>query len=119
MTKLTLKPMPPSVNHLYKIANRGKFATMYKTQEAKDLAEDYGWQIKQQTRDFYLSPVSLEITAYFGDNRRRDVDNLGKFICDSLTGIIYEDDSQIMDLIIRKRFDKENPHLDLIIREIK
>lgn len=119
MTKLTLTPVPPSVNHLYKMTCRGNFASMYKTQEAKDIQETYGWLIKQQTRDFYLGPISLDITVYFGDNRRHDIDNVNKILFDSLTGVIIEDDSQVLDLTIRKRLDKENPRVEMIIRDIK
>lgn len=116
MTQITLRPLPPSVNHMY---SRGRGGRMFKTQEAKDIQDEYGWQCKEQTRDFYIGPISVEIIAYFADNRRRDADNLAKVTLDSLTNILWEDDSQILDLTIRKRFDKLNPRLDLIIKDIK
>lgn len=116
MTKLTLTPLPPSVNHMYGRTRTGK---TYKTKEAKDIQEAYGWLTKQQTRDFYLTPISLELIAYFADNRKHDIDNILKATQDSLTGVLWEDDSQIIDLHVMKRWDKENPRLELIIREIR
>ncbi len=120
MTKIELKPIPPSVNHLYGIACKGGHAIKYKKQDAKDLMEDYGWQIKQQTRrNIYTEPLSLDITIYFGDRRRHDVDNVQKFLLDSMTGIVYEDDSQIWDLTIRKRIDIENPRVEISVKTLK
>ena len=36
-----------------------------------------------------------------------DVDNLGKFLLDSLTGVLFEDDAQVVDLHMYKLRDNE------------
>ncbi len=63
-------------------------------------------------------PVSVVIT-YFFDSTPLDVDNVPKPILDALKGVIYIDDSQVIDLLCRKRDLSEglqirNPSPDLL-----
>ena len=48
--------------------------------------------------------------------KKPDFDNIGKIICDSLNGIAYHDDAQIVDAMVRK-FYSENPRTEVIIKE--
>ena len=65
--------------------------------------------------------VSMELTATFalpqstsakkrkemnGEwcQKKPDADNLAKIVCDALNGIAYEDDRQVVELIVRKRW---------------
>jgi Holliday junction resolvase RusA-like endonuclease len=41
------------------------------------------------------------------DKRRRDLQNFSDTICDALNGVLYEDDSQITTLLMRKVWGKE------------
>ena len=41
--------------------------------------------------------------VFFHDNLRIDVDNVAKPILDALTEVVFEDDSQVADLMCRKR----------------
>lgn len=43
-----------------------------------------------------------------------DVDNYAKAVCDALNGVVYRDDAQITDLIVRKRFST-SPRLEIRI----
>lgn len=75
-------------------------------------------------------PLSVIIYAYFpypknaGKTKRMymiptkkpDSDNIAKIICDSLNGIAYHDDSQIVELYICKRYS-ENPRVTVTISE--
>jgi len=50
---------------------------------------------------------------------RTDVDNLAKFVLDSLNGVLYEDDKQVASLQVTKVYDNEDPYTgstDVIIR---
>ena len=47
-------------------------------------------------------PVMVTIT-YFFDDILVDVDNIPKPILDALEGVVFEDDSQVYDLLCRKR----------------
>lgn len=49
--------------------------------------------------------------------KKPDFDNIGKIICDSLNGIAYRDDAQIVDSMVRKFYD-ETPRVVVSIREI-
>ena len=55
--------------------------------------------------------VAVTIT-YFFDDAPLDVDNIPKPILDALTGLVYSDDSQVSDLLCRKRDLND----DLLIR---
>lgn len=114
MTKITLTGAPKSTNHIYKMTCRGKFASMYMSKDGKDLKESYQWEAKSQWKRKPLkTAVILEIALYFDSKRKHDIDNYNKILLDSLTGIIWEDDNQIVELIIKKFYDKDNPRIEV------
>ena len=47
-------------------------------------------------------------TGLLGHTHRPDLDNLGKSISDALNGIVYEDDSQIVEMNIKKGYAYRN-----------
>ena len=53
---------------------------------------------------------------YMIPTKKPDSDNIAKIICDSLNGIAYHDDSQIVELYICKRYS-ENPRVTVTISE--
>ena len=112
--EISLKGNPKSTQHVYKITSRGKFATMYMSAEGKALKEDYQWQAKSQWKSKLITgDIDLRVELFFGDKRVRDIDNYNKLILDALTGIVWEDDSQIQSLLIVKNYDKKNPRIVL------
>jgi Holliday junction resolvase RusA-like endonuclease len=67
----------------------------------------------------FTDPVSLSITCFVSNRRRRDVDNMGKLILDALNGVAYVDDSQVHDLIVRKRYtSKERARVEVSIHVV-
>lgn len=53
-------------------------------------------------RPMFSTNVAVDFTVRKPDGRRRDIDNLTKCLCDTLTrNFILKDDSQIVDLRIR------------------
>ncbi len=53
---------------------------------------------------------------FFRDNQRRcDIDNLAKLVLDSLNKVAWRDDTQIIDLLLYKRYDRENPRTEITI----
>lgn len=114
MPEFILKGNPQSTNHIYKSACRGKFATVYMSKDGKDLRESYQWQIKSQYKGRPLTKeIDLRIELFFGDNRKRDIDNYNKILLDAFTGILWVDDSQIQSLLIIKNKDLKNPRIEL------
>ncbi|WP_129591047.1 RusA family crossover junction endodeoxyribonuclease [Bradyrhizobium shewense] len=59
--------------------------------------------------------IALDITLYFGTKRKADLDNFNKLSLDALTGIVYEDDSQIAELTLRRAHDKASPRIKIDI----
>ncbi len=114
--KIILKGEPKSTSHIYKTMCRGSWPTTYMTTKGKSIKEDLGWQAKQQWKGKPLDgDVSIAIDLYFGTKRRCDWDNFHKLSMDALTGIVWEDDSQIQMAIVNKHYDKENPRIEIDI----
>lgn len=84
--------------------------------ECKTLKEDYQWQARAQVfGEPFKCDLAITLNLYHGTKRKFDIDNANKLIFDALTGIVYEDDSQIVELTIRKSYDKERPRAELQI----
>lgn len=116
--EFTLKGNPLSTGHIYKSMCRGKFASVYMTKAGKDLKESYQWQLKSQYKKKPLTgDIDMRVELFFGDERKRDIDNFNKILLDSMSGIIFEDDSQIQSLLIIKNKDKKNPRIELQIND--
>lgn len=49
--------------------------------------------------------------------KKPDVDNIAKAVCDALNGIAYRDDSQVTLLVAKKRYGDE-PKIKVSIREV-
>ncbi|GGK11548.1 hypothetical protein GCM10008955_00990 [Deinococcus malanensis] len=57
----------------------------------------------EKTRWPYAGRLSVSITVYAPDRRRRDINNMPKDVLDLLThGGVYRDDSQIDRLVIQR-----------------
>ncbi|WP_415306488.1 RusA family crossover junction endodeoxyribonuclease [Clostridium perfringens] len=90
---------------------------------------------KQQDGRYLEGPIKALIIAYYKipksyskkrvqairdglekPTKKPDADNIGKIILDSLNGIAYKDDSQIIELIITKKYteDFERVEFELI-----
>ncbi len=59
--------------------------------------------------------VDIRIELFFCTNRKHDIDNYCKLLLDACTGILWDDDSQIVSMMIVKSFDKKNPRIELIL----
>lgn len=102
--KITTEPI--SVNKLY----RGR---KFLTKDGKAIKTAIAWEIRSQWR---IAPntgaVALNVLFYFKDNRN-DIDNALKALLDCMTGLVYEDDSQIEELHVFKMIDKKNPRTEI------
>lgn len=113
MIELTL-PWPPSVNSYKKVGRlittkNGKlYQTRINTQETKEFYY-YVWlkirSLKVTTRmEMPIgATISMQVHAYPPDDKKRDLDNILKALCDSLVkGGLLQDDSQISRLFIER-----------------
>jgi crossover junction endodeoxyribonuclease RusA len=118
--RITLEGDPKSTQHIYRSTARAGFATTYMTKEGKIIKETYQWDAKSQWKQPVLnSPLDISIRFFFGSKRKRDLDNQNKLVLDALTGIVYEDDSQIDGLHLYRDYDKAKPRIEIEIASIQ
>ncbi len=115
---IIFKGNPLSTQLIYKYTCRGKFGQFYMTAQGKQLKEYYQLETKKQWNNkIILGNCKVEISLFFKDKRKHDVDNFSKLALDSLEGIVYENDNQIQELLVRKYYDKENPRVKIEVWE--
>lgn len=114
---ITLLGEPKSASHIYHYHCKFGRPAGYMTAEGKALKEDYQWQARSQWSGKPLTgSLCMEVTLYFGTRRRADIDNFNKLWADALTGIVWEDDSQIIELRLRKAYDRERPRIEVTLK---
>lgn len=107
---LTLTGNPVSVNRLY----RGR---RFLTPEGQAIKRDYYSQARMQYRgDVLTEPIVLTAHVYF-KNSASDLDNAMKGLLDSLSGVLWKDDRQVVELHAYKRKDASNPRIEIEVAE--
>lgn len=105
---IILKTLPLSTNRMYQ-------GRRFLTKQAREYKETVAWEVRTQYRGKPIdTPVRLKIALWWPDKRRHDLDNIKGFL-DAMTGILYEDDSQIVELNITKGIDRENPRVEITV----
>jgi len=111
-------PYPPSVNRLYRSRAVGKRVFPYKTHEHRD----YLKAVREAAGDVEprAKPALLVVhVQLFRPMRRGDIDGPVKALFDALNGIAWEDDSQVVELHLRRGDDKERPRVEVSIHEVE
>ena len=108
--KLVL-PIPPANNRYYRHAG-GRTYLSGEARRYKSLVA--GARLVNET---ITGPVSITISVYARDKRRRDLDGYPKAIFDALTfAKIWNDDSQVDEMrVVRMPHDRKNPRVELEI----
>ena len=116
MNEIILLGNPQSTNHIYR---RGGHV-IYMSEDGRTMKKSYIVQAKQQFKNPpFEGNLSVSIQLYFKDKRRRDIDNWHKILLDSLTGIVWNDDSQIQEMRVRKNIDPANPRIVINISKLQ
>lgn len=109
-------PVPPSVNHMYVNAGRGKRLNRDATQYikvAQDICKkamkEQGWK-RDREHVWYI----MDLYYYFPDRMRRDSHNTLKILTDCLEGLLYSDDYYLLPRIQYVCLDRENPRLEIV-----
>lgn len=111
LVSITLAQLPPTTNHMYKPFG-GRF---HVDSAARDRKTSMAWEARSQYNGPLLeSPLRVVVHLRIGTRRNRDVDNI-KALLDAMTGVLWVDDGQIVDLRITKRYEKGNEGLDLTV----
>ncbi len=121
---LTLDLVPLSVNMMYRSYRGGirlsKRGRKFKQECLEELdrvliEKDTNIEkVQQLSGDLYV-----DITLYFDNKRKRDIDNYAKSLLDSLKGILFEDDDQIIDLRLRKITGYHRNRSEIVIRNFE
>lgn len=105
--RLTL-PWPPSVNAYWRVfRNR-----ILLSREARDFKEKAANVAKRAALSPHAGPVVVTVWA-FRPRRVGDLDNTLKATLDSLRGVAFGDDSQVVELHAYRADDKENPRVEI------
>jgi Holliday junction resolvase RusA-like endonuclease len=97
---------------LLKIKGRGRIGLTAKYRDALGAASLLA--AAQWKRETIRGSVSLDVTLYEPDKRRRDVANYLKLIGDTLTRVAFVDDSQIdVVTVTRGAVDRFNPRAEI------
>lgn len=116
---IILSGNPISTQTIYKSTTINGYNRTYMTRQGRDRKDQYKWEAKSQWgRPILEGDVEVCIRLFFKDKRRRDYDNYGKLLNDSLEGVVFIDDKQIQRAVIEKHLDKENPRIEVSVRGI-
>lgn len=118
---LTL-PYPPSLNALYRTIVKGKRAMPIKSAEYRGY-EQLIWNALEQrfkgAGPRILSPHLVAVTAnVYRPRAIGDLDNTFKALLDCLSGKVYEDDAQIVELHAYRHDSKERPRVELVVSPV-
>lgn len=108
--KFTL-PVPPSANRYWRVANNRIIVS-------EDAAE-YKATIFRQLRD--CEPLRGDVAVNFTVFRpwkRGDLDNYTKVMFDALKGLVWLDDSQVIEIHSFRDDDKINPRVEFLVYEM-
>jgi len=119
VASIVLSGSPLSNQTIYKVSCRGGRPRLYMAPRGKDRKLQYKLEARSQYKGELLEgDLKMEVGLFFKDARRRDIDNFNKLTLDSLEGILYSDDKQIIELIVKKQIDRKNPRVEILVRDI-
>lgn len=109
---------PPSVNHMYRnhVVNGRAMKVVSKEglQWKKDVQNLATIAARQQKWErSHDEKLVAEVTVYWPTKRKRDVENIGKLLWDSLEGIVFENDQWLLPRYMDFHHDKDNPRVEI------
>ena len=116
-------PYPPSLN-VYWRNFRGRMvlsseAKKYKSSVSELFKELYEGAVDRPDGGLQALPtkkmVGLKIDVY-RPRKSGDLDNTLKAILDSMSGHLYEDDRQVIEIHAKRHDDKDNPRVEIAVR---
>ncbi len=119
-----------------KFARRGKFTTTYTPKKTKDYEDRVKIEYNKSFRgvSFGEDPIAVNIVGIFSVpksiskkkakeligqpfDKKPDSDNIGKIVLDPLNNLAFDDDKQVTDLGVIKRYGY-NPRVEVNIRNV-
>ena len=109
-TRIVL-PYPPSINQYYIHAIGGKVIL---SPEGRAYRDEAKWRANLAVDYIFHCEIGMEVKLY-RPVKRGDIDNPLKALIDSLNGIAYDDDRQIIELHVYRFDDKQHPRAEVTI----
>lgn len=91
----------------------------YQPARVKAWQDAVAWAAKQEMigEEPLTCDLSVDLTFYLPDKRKRDLDNLSKGVLDGMNDIVFKDDQQVIELKLSKRISKEYPGVRVRVEE--
>lgn len=120
MYHFTLRGKPQSTNHCYKSSCSRGYPSVYMTEKASALKADYQWQVRAQYKGALIKGrLAVVYRVFFPTKRFADWDNVHKISQDALNGIVWEDDSQIDEAHVYRRYDPMDPRIEIEVNVLE
>lgn len=110
-----------------RVVRRGDKVMTFTPTSTAQWEETIRWQVLQHPPARLLSgPLAAELTFYLPrpktakrtyPDTKPDWDNLGKAVTDALEGLVFENDSRLVDVMVRKRYDTQ-PRVEIVLSEL-
>ncbi len=91
-------------------------ARIIKTKAYRDFEDLVDAKLGPRKADLYDGPVKV-VVRLFRPRRIGDIDGSLKALFDALNGRVWEDDAQIVELLVIRGDDKNNPRVELDVSE--
>lgn len=111
-------PFPPSVNSCYRAIPRGRICAVIMSKDGRTYKDRIKTLLGDDSKLLTDKRLMVSIRLFMPDRRRRDIDNYNKILLDSLTGLIWEDDSQIDILTIGRDEVIKGGKVIMTVREL-
>ena len=111
-TTTFMVPGPPRPKGRPRLGRRG---LVYTPRQTRHYEEWVAFMALQARVKCARGPVRVTLRFWFADERRRDLDNCAKAVLDALTGLAWDDDSQVHELHTERGVDRENPRTEITI----
>lgn len=107
-------PWPPALNHLYRMVMVKGSPRMLISARGRAYKTECGWEAKRQGARPQKGSLAVTVILY-RPRRIGDIDGYLKVVFDSMNGIAWDDDSQVQELHVYRRDDKERPRVEMAI----
>ena len=107
-------------------ARMGSHGGWYLPSKVAKYKEKIAWEIKTQAKNLYFyqgEPLKVEMTFFLPKKTKKstitsrpDLDNLEKPVLDALQGVLFDNDSQIIEQSSRKRYSNR-PRIEITIKK--